>query len=210
EVPGNVVATWFRYEEAAYLLGFAAAQMLPEGSGGTLGFITPAFDTRSERQRLSFTAGARAARPEVAVAAQALTATDGGTREELAASTAATLYDERDAGVIFITAGVPAEPVLRAAQQRLRLVAGIGPPLSRGAPQGLEPFVLATAHARLELGLSIPLTRYLDGWQGGVVSLGLADEALVLTPGGSVRWNEVRDAVADLRARVERGEVAVT
>lgn len=208
-VPDNVLAAWFRYEEAAYLLGFASASMLPaDDPGGTLGFITPALDTRTEIERQAFTAGARVARPDVAIAIETLTDDDGeASLEDRAGRAAAALFDDREAGVVFLTAGVPAAPVLQVASERLRLVTGIGPPLSDGAPSGLEPFVLATVHTRLERGLTAVLSRVIEGWQGGVAPLGFADDALVLTPGGSVRWNEIREQVAELRGRVERGEV---
>lgn len=206
EVPPNVVATWFRYEEAAYLLGFAAASMLPEQDpAGTIGFVAATLDAPTERVRLAFTAGARAARPSVAIAVETLDEQGTG-RAEQAAETAALLYDEFEAAVLMLATGVPAASVLEEARERERLVVGMGSDLARQTTPGLEPTVLASAHARLEVGLSLPITRFLTTWEGGVVSLGFADEALVLTPGGSERWNEVRDRIADIRGRIEAGE----
>lgn len=206
DVPPNVLATWFRYEEAAYLLGFAAASMLPEEDpAGTIGFVAAALDAAAERIRVAFTAGARAARPSVAVAVETLDGERGSQAAE-AGEAAALLYDESQAAVVMLATGVPAAPVLEAAQERDRLVVGMGSDLARQTAPGLEPVVLASAHARLEVGLSLPITRYLEGWEGGVVSLGFADEALVLTPGGSPRWNEVRDRIAAIRQRIEAGE----
>lgn len=200
EIPSNVLLVDLRVEELAYLAG-AAAQLT--SVSGPPGFVAGPTTYGVERQRAAFQAGANAVAGERVVPFMTPAAVDAETAEELAASRYATGLD-----TIYTRAGAADIGVRRAAAAAGGLVIGSLLTLAGGPSSPAPATVLMATTEHPEVGLEVAVERALGEWEGGLASVGLAEDALAVEAGGSDRYAAIAATVERLRGRIVAREVA--
>ncbi|MBW3659476.1 MAG: BMP family ABC transporter substrate-binding protein [Actinobacteria bacterium] len=198
-VPPNVLLIDVRVEEVAFLAGVAARLAdRPRAPG----FVGGEFEHAIDLQRTAFGLGINAVGGEPRTPYVGFPAADEARGYELAAPQYAA-----GVTVIYSAAGEADRGVLRAAEEADRLVIGSRDVLAPDDEEQLSPSVLLLTDMDVVVALELAFTQALSTWEGGVASVGLAEDALLLVPGASPVYGDVADALAEVRARVEAGEL---
>ncbi len=198
-IPGNVLLIDLRVEEVAYLAGVAAQLTATTGPPG---FVGGESQYSIDRQRAAFQAGINAVAATPVTPYVAFPVVDADQAFALA-------VPQYEAGVatIYSAAGSADVGVRRAAQETGGLVIGS---LATLVPDPSEPpptAVLMVTQQRLDVGAGIAVEQALTSWEGGLASVGLAQRALDVGPGGSGRYGIVAPRIEELRARIEADEL---
>lgn len=200
EVPSNVLLVDVRVEELAFLAGAAARLADPPRAPG---FVAGESQYAIDRQRTAYTVGMNAVGGEPRTPYVGFPAGDEPRGHELAAPQFAA-----GVSVIYSTAGEADRGVLRAAEEADGLVIGSRHTLLADPDAEPPEAVLLTTDVDLVVALELALSQVLGTWEGGLASVGLAEDALLLGPGGSPRYRAIAADLDDVRARLDAGEVA--
>lgn len=198
-IPANVLLIDLRVEEVAYLAG-AAAQLT--SSPGPPGFVAGEGQYSVDRQRIAFQLGINAVSEAPVAPYVAFPVGDAERALELAAPQYAA-----GVGTIYSAAGAADAGVRQAAQQNDGLVIGS---LQTLVPDPAAPppaAVLLTISERFDVPVDLALSRALGSWEGGLASVGLAQDALAIAPGGSARYRAIAPRLDELRARIEADQL---
>lgn len=198
DVPDNVLLVDVRVEEAAYLAG-VAAQLTSTSAAPA--FLAGPTRHAVDRQRAAFQAGVDAVASEPVVANVALAVGDADRAAELAGRQFVA------GGTVYADTGAADEGVRRAAGEHGGLTVGWRPTLVPDAPPAPPMAVLLTFATRFDVAVGIAVERAVGDWEGGLASVGLAEEAIVPAPGGSARYPAIAARLEDLRARIVSGEL---
>lgn len=198
-IPANVLLIDLRVEEVAYLAGVAAQLTSAPGAPG---FV--AGDTRYsvDRQRLAFQLGINAVSETPVAPYVAFPVGDPERALELAAPQYAA-----GVGTIFSTAGAADAGVRRAAQENDGLVIGSLRTLVPDPGEAPPAAVLFTISERFDVPVGIAVDRALASWEGGLASVGLAQDVFTLAPGGSPRYRAIAPRLDELQARIEADQL---
>lgn len=199
ELPPNVLLVDVRVEELAFLAGAAARLADPPRAAG---FVAGEAEYAVDRQRTAYTVGMNAVGGEPRTPYVGFPAGDEARGHELAAPQYAA-----GVTVIYSAAGEADRGVLRAAEEADGLVIGSRHTLLPGPDAAVPEAVLLTTDVDLVVALELAFSEVLGTWEGGLASVGLAEDALVLGPGGSPRHRAIAADLEELAARVEAGEV---
>lgn len=207
DIPPNVLVIDVRVEEVAFLAGVAAHLAARGEEAGPPGFVAGESQYAIDRRRTAFIAGINSVAPEPVTPYVGFPVGD----EERAFELAAPQY-AAGVPVIYTAAGEGDLGVRRAAEGTDRLVIGsrhtLVPTDDEGGEGEPSPAILMVTDLLVSVPLEVAVGRALEAWEGGRVSVGLAEGALVVGPGGSPRYRAVAGAVDDARARIESGAIA--
>lgn len=207
--PGLVVG--IRAAEGAYIAGALAARVRQPEQG--VGFIGAARTPSVERLRIAYEAGARSVAPDLPVVSRFLTGdttTPGaGTDDAAAARTAAAELYDLEVATVFTVAADADVGVLEEAQERGRLVIGQGPSFAAGIGDQFAANVLLTVLVRWEVAMAVVAERLAGPDWAGSRTLGLADDAVHIQPGGAAAFTQVADELEALRDRIVAGQEPV-
>jgi basic membrane protein A and related proteins len=146
----NVVGILFNEEQGAYLVGAAAALT---SKTGNVGFIGTVPSPLLQKYEAGFTAGARAADPDVKVqVAYLLKAGDAGVSDPGKARKAALGMYDADADVIFAAAGPSSDAVIQAAHDRGRWAIGADADRYLSADPSVRGSILTSMVKRVDVG----------------------------------------------------------
>lgn len=198
-IPANVLLIDVRVEEVGYVAGVAARLT---STTGPAGFVAAQDEYATDRRRGGFLAGLNADGPVPRSPYLAAPIGDADRAFELAAPRYA-------AGVqtIYTAAGDGDAGVRRAAQQHGGLVIGALDTLVPEPDEPLPVAVLLGTVTSLDGAVAIAVDQALSTWDGGLASVGLAEGALRLVPGGSARYAAIAGRLDDVRERIEGGEL---
>lgn len=198
--PPNVLSVDLRVQETAFLAGAAAGAVSGDRPPG---FVAASTGYAIDRRRRAFIEGMAAGGAQATAPFIAFPADDAETAEAFAA-------DQIEQGVRVITtfSGSADAGVLAAAQAEGGLVVGrlstLAPDLGDAPPPSA---VLMTLSERLDLAMAPVLEQATGEWRGGIVSVGLAEGALAIGPGGSPRWPGISGIVGRLRDDIRAGDL---
>lgn len=204
--PGNVLGIDVRVEEVAYVAGAAAA--IPAGAPPAAVYGQGTYG--SERIAAAFVAGvASTDRDEEPVedgeptAPQAVPVSSRDGAYEFATD----LY-ESGVFTVYTTAGSADPGVLQAAREQGALVVGDETTLvSEDEPPSES--ILFVVRLRLDVVMDELIDRAIPDWTGGTTSVGFAEGAFELGPGGSAIWQRIRVRVEGIADLVAAGAVSV-
>lgn len=206
DVPANALLVDVRMEEAAYLAGIAAAaaprRPSPSPTGGTspapaaAGFVADGTRPLTPRQRAAFVAGLADGPGAPPTARVDVTPTDD---EEVAARATAQL--EAGVPVVFVADASSDAGVLDAAAANDGLVI-VHRDRARFAGDTPEE-VLVWFLLDVSVALDEAVGRAVGGWEGGIASVGLAEDAIRPQAGAAssstTTFARVREAAAAIR-----------
>lgn len=205
-VPANALLVDVRMEEAAYLAGIAAAAAprppRPSSTEGTspapagAGFVADGTHPLTPRQRAAFVAGLADGPGAPPATRVDVTPTDD---EEVAARAIAQL--EAGVPVVFVTAASSDTGVLdaAAANDGVVIVHRDRARFDGDTPEEVLVWFLLDVSVALEEAVE----RAVGGWEGGITSVGLAEDALRpqagAAPSSTTTFARVREAAAAVR-----------
>lgn len=204
--PPNVAALKFKEEEGSFLVGALAALVSKTGKVGFVGGMEMPLIHKFEA---GFTAGAKAARPDVQVIVKyAGVSADAFKNPGKGKELAIAIYAQ-GADVIFHASGATGQGVFAAATERKKLAIGVDSDQHDLAPG----HVLTSMVKRVDVALFDTIKAVKDGtFQSGVKTFDLASGGVdyvydernkALIP------DDVRAKVEALRARIVKGEIQV-
>lgn len=205
----NVYSMRFRQNEGAYLAGFLAARLAPQGLGVVGGMQLPVIDDFL----VGFGAGARAAVPAIGLQVQYANAfSDPAAGKEIAR-----LQFARGAGLVFHAAGATGQGVNEAAEDAGRYAIGVDldqAALYREQHPARAAAIVTSVMKEVDAGLVRALGLALDGRlaYGRTESLGLAEGGVRLAPRSHVLDNLAPALAAELeaqRAAIVAGRISV-
>lgn len=209
----NVLAIDVRVEELAYLAGVAAAASTldvfrPDGQVPTLGFVARRATEHTEGQRQAYTDGARSVIDEVRVVSEFVGNVDDDVQRDVTAGMVANQYLS-GAEAVYVASDTDASRAVEVAREAQRPIVGLAPALAAALDEPDPPPVLLTGRAVLEPAVSVALARFVTGFTGGALSLGLADGVLEPVPGLAELYAEVADQLEPVERRLRSGDLVV-
>jgi basic membrane protein A and related proteins len=147
----NVIGILFSGQQGSFLVGAAAALT---SKTGNVGFVGAVRDPLLQKLEAGFTAGARAARPDVKVQVAYLSqpGDDGGHGDPAKAGKAALAMSDAGADVIFGADGDSAQGVIEAASDRGFWAIGVNSDLYQASDRSVRGSVLTSMVKRADVG----------------------------------------------------------
>lgn len=204
----NVVGILFHDEQGSFLVGAAAALTSKTGNVGFLGAVQ---DPRFQRYEAGFTAGARAADPNVKVQVAYLShpPDDTGSTDPAKARTAALGMYDAGADVIFAAAGSSGDAVIQAAHDRGLWAIGVDSDQYQTADPSVRGAILTSMLKRADVATYTVVMEVANGVaKDGNNVFGVGPGAVgYSTSGGFV--DPIKSQLDVFAARIASGEILV-
>jgi basic membrane protein A and related proteins len=203
----NVIGITFSVGQGAFLVGAAAALT---SRTGKVGFVATEGTPQLQKLEAGFTAGAKAARPDVRVQVAYLSQPgDAGSSEPDAATEAASAMVDAGADVIFAADGGSAGGVIQAAHDRGVWAIGVDTDQYRTADPSARGAILTSMLKRADIGaytIAMEIARGVPKDGNNVFGLD-RDGVGYSTSGGFL--DPIQAQLDDFAARIAAGQIVV-
>ncbi|MFL5677419.1 MAG: BMP family protein [Chloroflexota bacterium] len=204
----NVVGILFNEEQGSFLVGAAAALT---SKTGTVAFIGAAEAPRRQRYEAGFTAGARAADPDVTVQVRYLPAStdDDADGDVVQARDAALRLYDAGADVIYAAAGDASDGVFQAAHDRGLWAIGADLDRYQTADPGVRDAILTSMLKRIDVAtyaIGMEVTHHVG--KDGNNLFGVGRDGVAYSPSGGF-VDAIRPQLDAFAAGIASGEILV-